>query len=241
MTELLYYNDININKFTAEISLIEINDKNLIITLDKTAFYPEGGGQPADKGTIADLAVTDVQKKDGIVYHYLQIPENGTKAPMTGDKVTGVIETFHRLEYMQQHTGQHLISAAMMNTAGVETVSVRQGSDFVAIETASDELSLELLQRIEDEANSYIRKNIRIQTHWTDAEGLKQYKLRRPTKHNINVRIVDIPGIDCVACGGVHLQSTSEVGLIKYIYQEKIRGTCQNLLEDRNPCISGLC
>ncbi len=223
MTELLYYQNNEILEFESEIVSVSEKDRGVEVILKKTAFYPEGGGQPADKGTIEGLSVVDVQKKDGIIYHYLE------KTPET-ENLSGkssavcIIDPEHRLDYMQQHTGQHIISAAMMRASGVGTVSVRQGSDYTAIETDAAQLSDEELKKIEDEANRYIRMNAPINAHITDEEGLKDFKLRRPTKYRENIRLIEISSIDCVACGGVHLKTSGEVGLIKYIYQEKIRG-----------------
>ena len=221
MTELLYYTNPDLHEFTAKIVAVNKSEKDYQLVLDRTAFYPEGGGQPADKGTIDGQPVEDVQKLDGLVYHHLDL---NSSIPETGSTVRCSIDQAHRLDYMQQHSGQHIISAAMMKTSQIQTVSVRQGSEFTAIETSENEISDEVLSLIEDEANSYIRADAPINPYWSDADGLKNFNLRRPSKHSSNIRIIDIPGIDCVACGGLHLHSTAEAGLVKYIYQEKIRG-----------------
>ena len=224
MTELLYYTDPDLLSFEAGVLSSRKDKKHLLLVLDRTAFYPEGGGQPADQGTLNGLRVLDVEKMDGDVVHRLQLPSGGTEIPKEGDRVEGLIDGEHRLDYMQQHSGQHVISAAMMTTAAIATVSVHQGADFTAIETSEEEIAEELLYRIEDEANRAIRASVPIESHWTDAEGLSAFSLRRPSKHSSNIRIIEIPGIDCVACGGMHLKNTAELGLIKYIRQEKIRG-----------------
>ncbi len=222
-TDLLYYKNPDITEFSAAVLSIDYAENRLRLILDRTAFYPEGGGQPADRGTINGLIVADVRKNDGTVHHFIEIPDENSAVPEPGDKVNCTIDIPYRKDYMQQHSGQHVISAAMMKSCGVETVSVRQGSDFTAIETASAELDLDTMLRIEDTANSFIRLNAPINALVTDKDGLKQYKLRRPTKHTSNIRIIEIPGIDCVACGGMHLRTTGEIGLVKYIWQEKIR------------------
>ena len=224
MTELLYYQDTGILEFNSVISAAGADDSGFYLLLEKTAFYPEGGGQPADRGAINGITVADVQKKDGEIRHYLSLSADNTALPAAGETAECIIDGEHRMEYMQQHTGQHLLSAAMMNTSGIETVSVRQGADYTAIESSSEEIDAETIKLIEDEANSYIRRNVEIKAHRTDAEGLKNFSLRRPSKHSTNIRIIEIPGIDCVACGGMHLKTTAETGLVKYIYQEKIRG-----------------
>ncbi|MDC7125573.1 MAG: alanyl-tRNA editing protein [Spirochaetales bacterium] len=222
MTELLYYQDSSIEEFSAEVISLKKDKKKLIVELDKTAFYPEGGGQPADTGIINNFQVIDVQKKDGIISHTIKASSESDLN--IGSIVNCKIDMLHRLDYMQQHTGQHLISAAFFRTEEINTVSVNQGEEFTSVEVATPELSKEQIENIEKKANEYISDSISINTAWTDEEGLGKYNLRRPTKHKEGIRIVDIPEIDCVACGGVHLSNTSETRLIKFIYQEKIRG-----------------
>ena len=223
MTELLYYSDTAILEFDARITGTGEDKTGPYLELDRTAFYPEGGGQPADRGTINGFSVADVQKNEGVVRHYIDLPDEHAVIPESGSRAACMIDGAHRLDYMQQHTGQHLLSAAMFNTAGIETVSVRQGADYTAIETSAEAISAETLRLIENEANGYIRQHVEIKTCRTDAEGLRSFSLRRPSKHTSNIRIVEIPGIDCVACGGMHLAYTSQAGLVKFIYQEKIR------------------
>ncbi|MBI9106534.1 MAG: hypothetical protein JEZ04_07280 [Spirochaetales bacterium] len=224
MTELLYYTQPDIHRFTALILSADISNDEIQIVLDRTAFYPEGGGQPADRGTINGLTVNYVRKEDGLVIHHVAPPAVGAEFPAIGLIAECSIEEAHRLDYMQQHSGQHVISAAMMKTGGIETVSVRQGEEYTAIETSKSAITDEILYRIEDEANRVITENVPIQAHWTDADGLLRFNLRRPSKHSSNIRIIEIPDVDCVACGGMHLNNTGKIGLVKYIRQEKIRG-----------------
>ena len=223
MTEILFYDNPDLMNFRATILSVDTSSENPAVVLDRTAFYPEGGGQPADRGTINGVNICDVRKKDGEIYHLLK---EGTPREelVPGEEADCIIDSTHRFDYMQQHSGQHLISAAMMSVGGIETVSVHQGTEYTAVEVSAETIDHELIRRIEDEANGFIRSNTPIIPEWTDEEGLKTYNLRRPSKHSNNIRIVNIAGIDCVACGGMHLKTTSEVGLIKYTHQERIRG-----------------
>ena len=223
MTEILFYEQPDLLNFRAKILSIEEASANTIIILDRTAFYPEGGGQPADRGNINGFNVCDVRKKDGEIFHLLK-PGVDISVITPGQEVDCAIDFEHRFDYMQQHSGQHLISAAMMSVGGIETVSVHQGTEYTAVEVNEESLDTEVLRRIEDEANAFIRSNTAIVPEWTDEEGLKDYKLRRPSKHSRDIRVISIAGIDCVACGGMHLKNTVDIGLIKYTHQERIRG-----------------
>jgi len=223
MAEILYYNNPDLLDFTAEILSVDANSDGFSIVLDRTAFYPEGGGQPADRGSINGFRLTDVRKKDGEIYHSIAA-DSALSSPAAGTTAECRVDFDHRFDYMQQHSGQHIISAAMMNAAGIETVSVHQGEDYLAVETSAEAISSEVIRKIEVEANAAVRSNTAIVPEWTDAEGLKKYKLRRPSKHSTNIRIIRIAGIDCVACGGMHLKTTADIELIKYSHQEKIRG-----------------
>ncbi|MDC7225363.1 MAG: alanyl-tRNA editing protein [Spirochaetales bacterium] len=224
MVKILYYEQPDLLEFEAEVvSSAEKNGKFEII-LNQTAFYPEGGGQPADRGMINNLQVNDVRKRNGEIYHIISGPLDKAWMPAAGEHVRCSIDFDHRFDYMQQHTGQHIISAALMKTAGIETVSVHQGEEYTAVETSAENIDAETIRAIENEANAAVRANAAVVPEWTDAEGLKNYNLRRPSKHSTDIRIVNIAGIDCVACGGMHLKNTAEAGLIKYTHQEKIRG-----------------
>jgi len=126
MTALLYYADPLLREFTTTIA--SIDPDRLVVTLAATAFYPEGGGQPADLGTVADTPVVDVQKsRNGAILHRLESPLPAAITP--GDTVHGQVDWPHRHEYMQQHTGQHVLSGALMRAANAPTVSVHQARD----------------------------------------------------------------------------------------------------------------
>ena len=216
MTEMLYYQDTGKSEFEARILEVVKEKKAWRVVLDKTYFYPEGGGQPADKGWINDIPVANVQKQGDVIYHYL--PKN----PGQG-KIKGKINLDWRKDFMQQHTGQHIISGALWQVGKYKTVSVHMGIDYTTIEIDAPEIPEQHLVQVEKLANQVIRDNLPLSFIHTHHQDLEQFPLRKPTDREGKIRLVKIGDFDCVACGGVHLDSTRQVGLIKAIGIEKIR------------------
>lgn len=217
MTEKLFYNDSSCYTFTARTVNIDKDPESSLfkVELDRTCFYPEGGGQPADRGTINGIQVTDVQKEGETVFHYMK------EAP-GGESVTGEVNKDHRKEYVQQHTGQHILSALLKKLFNYNTLSVHQGEEYTSIEIDREFITENELMTLESEANRVVCSNLLIKTHVTaDPE---EYPLRRETKVTGTIRVVEITGLDYAACGGVHSRTTGEVGLIKVLFTEKIRG-----------------
>jgi alanyl-tRNA synthetase len=216
-TEALFYQDIDRAEFEATVIEIREGKRGWQVVLDRTCFYPEGGGQPADKGWINGIPVTDVQKVDGQILHYLD------KDPGTGTVSAGIDMEWRR-DYMQQHTGQHIISGALWQSGKYKTVSVHMGSDITTIEVDREHISPEELEKVEDLANRIIHRNLPVEYIVTDLRELKKYELRKPCPVEGEIRLVRIEGFDCVGCGGIHLKTTGEVGLVKAVGIEKIRG-----------------
>lgn len=217
MTETLYYKDIDKTEFEAEVVEV-IKEKNLWkVILDKTCFYPEGGGQPADKGQLNDIPVSDVQKEGDSIYHYLP------RDPGTGT-VHGKIDTQWRHDFMQQHTGQHIISGALWRVGRYKTVSVHMGGDYTTIEIEAPEIPEEDLVKVETMANKVINDGLPISPIYTHQRELDKFPLRKPVTRGGDIRLVKIGDFDCVGCGGLHLDSTRKVELVKAIGVEKIRG-----------------
>lgn len=225
MTYPLYYDDATATEFEAKI--VKIDDQRKHVVLDQTLFYPEGGGQPADRGYLDGVAVKDVQKgEDGVIVHSLAKPLESSIS--IGAPVVGSIDRAHRFDYMQQHSGQHVLSAALWNEAGAATVSVAQGSEVTSIEIDTDQLSPQQIAAVVDRANEAIRKNLPVRGFWiTDAE-LSRYRLRRSTKRRGKIRLVQIGSddhpYDLVACGGVHLPATALLNVVQLVQEERIRG-----------------
>jgi len=218
MTETLYYQDSNISEFEARVLEVVKEKEGWRVVLDKTCFYPEGGGQPADKGWIDDIPVSHVQKQGNVVYHYL--PGNPGQEHGT---VKGKIDMGWRKDFMQQHTGQHIISGALWNVGKYKTVSVHMGSDYTTIEIDAPEIPVQQLLQVEKLANRVIRDDLPLSFILTNHQELEKFPLRKPADREGEIRLVKIGDFDCVACGGIHLDSTRKVGLVKAIGIEKIR------------------
>jgi|GEM_PF-418923 len=246
MAEKLYYSDPYQKEFKATITEKEKIPDGWKIQLDRTAFYPEGGGQPADKGTLNDIPVFDVQKEDDRVYHYVkELPAGGS--------VSGLIDWKHRFDYMQQHTGQHILSALLKRILHAATVAVHQAEDYMSIEIDLISINNEQILIVQEKANQLVCSNQPVYSFLNGNTPIAEFPIRRETKFTENVRLVqiggkslesasreelkeasislageldtDISGLkDLAACGGVHTTRTGEVGLIKYKGQEKVRG-----------------
>ena len=217
MTDLLYYKNVYQVEFEAKIlSIDQVKDKYAIV-LDATCFYPEGGGQPADAGWLNDVRVVDVQSQNGEVIHY-------TEDPIKGETVRGKIDWEKRFDFMQQHTGQHLLSQSLVRVGNYRTVSVHLGDSYTSVEIDAPQIPDEEIYVVEKIANEAIGKNLPIETHWVDRAEVHRYHLRKPPPKVEKVRVVQIEGFDSSSCGGTHVSRTGEVGIIKIIGQEKIRG-----------------
>jgi len=216
MTTKLFYNDPYQFEFTARV--IECNAQNGLseVILDQTCFYPGGGGQPADRGILNDISVLELKEENGIIKHYLPTPPLGIE-------VRGKIDEQRRLDFMQQHTGQHIISAALQKVASCETVSVHLGEDYTAVELNCSEITPDLIQDAENLANEIITQNLPVIVHYITPDELKQFPIRKIGNASGRIRIIEIEGFDYSGCGGTHLKRTGEVLLIKFIGQEKIR------------------
>lgn len=219
MTEKLYYRDINQIEFEAQV-VEALNEKKIWkVILDKTCFFPEGGGQPADKGWLNDIPVQDVRKEGDEIIHFL--PENPGQVNGT---VKGKIDPVWRKDFMQQHTGQHIISGALWTIGKYKTVSVHMGLDYTTVEVEAPEIPEHDLVEAEKLANRVITEDILLHCIEAGHNELEKFNLRRPTQREGKIRLVTIGDFDCSACGGLHLDSTSRVGLVKAISSEKIRG-----------------
>jgi alanyl-tRNA synthetase len=217
MTEKLYYQDPNCYQFQANVKE-KIQDSGKIgLVLDRTYFYPEGGGQPSDQGEIDGAQVHDVQVRDGKILHYIN-------QDVTTDIVQAIVDKSRRRDYMQQHTGQHILSQSLLRANKINTVSVHFGDQETYIETDASTISDEILMEVENIANSVIRENMEVKTTWVDSSEVSKYNIRRPPPEVSRIRIVQVGDFDATACGGLHVSSTGQVGLCKITGAEKIRG-----------------
>lgn len=216
MSEKEYYNNPYCQNIETEI--VEITTKGLV--LSSTISYPEGGGQPGDSGTINASPYSDTQLIDSKIVHVIE--SEGFKV---GEKVKLTINWSHRYFFMKQHTAQHMLSGLFFTLFNIGTVSVHQGVDILTIETDKAEISQEILFALEDAVNQKIRDNHKVTylSHLT-LEEAEELNLRRSIKVDSDVRIVQIEGVDQIACGGLHVNSTAEVEQVCYVGQEVIRG-----------------
>ena len=220
MTEQIYYNDQYKRADSSTIRKVDQMKKGYGIVLDRTIFYPEGGGQPGDTGFIGNARIVDTRKKDGEIYHFTDTSPDF----QAGDSVECTLDWERRYDYMQQHTGQHILSGVMYSLFGIATVSVHQGEEYLTIETDREEISEEEIFAVEDEANRIITQNIPLNIFTVDETETGKMHLRRVPKVSGKIRLVEVGEYDIVACGGIHVSSSSEVRLVSWIGVEKIRG-----------------
>lgn len=184
------------------------------VTLSETAFYPGGGGQPSDRGTIGGIAVEDVFEREGHIYHVL------AKAPEKG-KVSCSIDRERRFDLMQQHTGQHLLSAVLFKLYDCKTSSLHMGMDDLSIDVTMSEMTQQLLTAVEDEVNAYIYRDLPVITHTVTAGEAGEMTLRKAPPKVDEVHIVEITSIDRSPCCGTHVLRTGEIGIVKIVKAEK--------------------
>ncbi|MCI0331275.1 MAG: alanine--tRNA ligase-related protein [candidate division Zixibacteria bacterium] len=218
MTKLLYYDDKWLFEFSATVVSTGAFKGKPAVELDQTAFYPEGGGQPADRGVIAGVPVVDCQKANGRVWHVLEQPLPAE----VGSPVFARLDAARRFHNMQKHTGQHLLSAVFLQE-GFPTVSVHFGEEESTLDLSGGALSSELLKKVEEQANRLAFENIPVKVFWASEEELPALGLRKTPEVLGKYRIVEIEGLDRSACGGTHLDATGPIGVIKILRVEKVR------------------
>jgi alanyl-tRNA synthetase len=212
MTQRLYYDDAYTTHFTARVvERLTVDDQPALV-LDRTCFYPSGGGQPADRGTINQVEVADViaRQSDGAVLHLLS-------AEVQADQVTCRVDWERRVDHMQHHTGQHILSAAFVVEAGANTVGFHLGSESVTIDLDKSHIPPATLDRVEDLANQVVREDRPVRAWFPTGAELDEMHLRGVPLLDGPLRVVEIEGFDCNACGGTHVARTGEIGLIKII------------------------
>ena len=209
-TEKLYYQDSHLTTFTATVLSCEAGKHGYDVVLDRTAFYPEGGGQPGDRGMLGDAAVTDTHEKNGEIVHYCAAPL------AVGAAVEGKIDWEFRFDLMQHHSGEHILSGLIHAAYGYDNVGFHMGKDAVTIDF-SGVIPEADLPELERKTNEIIWKNRPVQILWPDAEQLAQIPYRSKKALSGEVRIVEFPCADICACCGTHVKRTGEIGLLKIL------------------------
>lgn len=222
MTEKLFYQDSRIRKFTARVESCRETEKNQYeVVLDRTAFFPEEGGQYADSGRLVqgeqEIPVLDVQEKNGILIHYTE------KALQEGTEITGEIDYEERFSKMQQHTGEHIVSGIVHRRFGYNNVGFHLGNEEVTMDF-DGMLTMEQIREIEREANEAVAANVEIQVLYPTKKELKDIDYRSKMEIEGQVRIVRIPGWDTCACCAPHVTATGEIGIIKLTGAIKYKG-----------------
>ncbi len=193
ITEKLFYRDGYMREFDAHVISCEKTDGGYQVVLDRTGFFPEGGGQYADQGWLADAEVLDVQEKDGVIYHKVDAPL------LEGGTVHGRLDWDVRFERMQQHTGEHIISGIVHGRFGYENVGFHLGSDYCTMDF-NGSITREELKEIELEANKAVFRNLAVEVTYPSGEELAGMEYRSKIEIEGQVRIVTVPGYDVCAC-----------------------------------------
>lgn len=217
MTQRLFYEDPYCRSFTAAVTECVPAEEHWKVTLDVTAFYPEGGGQPADTGTLGAVHVLDTREKDGRILHI-------TDAPLEpGAPVEGTVDWEARFSRMQHHTGEHIVSGLINRLYGYDNVGFHMGRDAVTLDL-SGELSPGDLAKVERLANEAVWKNLAINVSWPSPDELAALHYRSKKELTGDVRIITVPDYDICACCGLHVARTGEIGLIKLVNAQRYKG-----------------
>lgn len=216
MTEKLYEQDAFLIKFEARVLSCVKGRKGFDVVLDRTAFYPEGGGQPYDTGRLGDVKVLEVHNRDGQIVHTCNHPLE------EGAAVTGIIDWDRRFDLMQQHSGEHVVSGLAHALWGCENVGFHLGAEAVTIDL-SIPLTEGQFSLLEAEANKYLWLDMPVEIAYPSPEELEHISYRSKKELTGQVRIVTFPGADCCACCGTHVKSAGQVGLVKLLSMQRFR------------------
>ena len=208
LTEKLYETDAYLRAFTGQVLSCQQMKDGWAVVLDRTAFYPEGGGQPCDLGTLNGARVLDVQERDGVIYHTVDTPLSG--------QVLGGIDWDRRFDLMQQHSGEHLVSGTAHRLYGVENVGFHMGAELITIDFDRI-VTMEELARVEALVNLAIWENLetRIRCYESEAACPESYRSKKEIAGQL--RLVEFPGVDLCACCGTHVKRTGEIGIVKIL------------------------
>lgn len=221
----LCYQRPGIKEFNAAVVSCENKDGKYRVELSQSAFYPEGGGQPGDRGVLIagkdrDIQVSDTKKIDGRVIHFTD------ESIPVGTEVKGILDWERRLDYSQNHTGEHIISGILKAWYGYENVGFHMNDTCVTFD-CSGPLDEEQLREVERYANEVIRRDIEVLELFPDAEERKNMDYRSKLNLDVIVRIIEMPGVDTCACCGTHVARTGEIGLIKFLSATNRKKGCR--------------
>ncbi|HYP28846.1 MAG TPA: DHHA1 domain-containing protein [Blastocatellia bacterium] len=219
-TEKLYFTDSDLVEFSAEVLDVTEGPGGARVVLDRTAFYPTGGGQPHDLGRIGGAEVIDViEDDDGRIFHIVR--ERGGVEP--GKAVRAEVDRARRLDHMQQHSGQHILSQAFVQACGAQTRSFHLGAETSTIDIELDSPSDEHMRAAEDVANAVIFENRPMRVHLLSEEEASKLPLRKDSAVHGTIRVIEVEGFDWSPCGGTHAKSTGQIGLIVIKSFERVK------------------
>lgn len=217
MTEKLYYENSYMKSFAAKVTECSKQGEQYAVVLNRTAFFPEGGGQPADIGVLNTVNVFDVQEHGDKIIHTTDSP-----FPV-GASVMGGIHWPHRFELMQQHSGEHIVSGIIHRLFGLDNVGFHMGAKSVTVDF-NGELGEEDLRMVEYLANEAVYRNLHIEVSYPSDQELAVLNYRSKKELSGVIRIVTIPGYDICACCGTHVARTGEIGIIRLISAQRYKG-----------------
>jgi len=206
--ERLYYDQPYLQEFATKIAAVKKTEDQWHINLEQTAFYPTSGGQPHDRGSINGIEVLDVYEEEDRVWHILAIEPESTQAECKLDWI-------RRYDFMQQHSGQHILSQAFWQHLRANTIGFHLTESSLTIDLDIADLTDEDLLIVEQEANRIVWSDRKILSHWCDDAQLSRMPLRKPPKVDKDIRVIEVAGYDWSPCGGTHTEFTAEVGIIK--------------------------
>jgi len=215
-TKKLYFEDPYQVEFKAQVTKKIIYEGKPAVILDQSCFYPESGGQPADKGTINGVKVVGALEEGENIIHLLQ-------EDISGETIEGKIDWKVRFDHMQQHTGQHILSQSFYELFSGETLSFHMGEDVSTVEIGVRNISEEEVEQVERRANEIVFQDREIKVYSVPEEQINDVPLRRPPQKEGIIRVVEVDGFDYSACGGTHCRRAGEVGIVKIFKWERIR------------------
>lgn len=217
MTDKLFYADSHQIRFEAKVISCAITPKGYEAVLDRTAFFPEGGGQAADTGRLGEAKVLDVHERKGIIYHLLD------RKVEEGEMLSGEIDWDQRFSRMQQHSGEHIVSGLIHERFGYDNVGFHLGEAVCTLDV-SGPLTKQELKEIEEAANEVVYQNVCVEVEYPDKECLAKMEYRSKIEIEGQVRIVRIGDVDTCACCAPHVNTTGEIGMIKFIQSQNYKG-----------------
>ena len=223
MTEKLYDTDSYLSEFTCKVISLYSDESYIYIETDRTAFFPEGGGQTCDKGTFDEVNVENIQIIDGKIVHFVKNSDENAEKFRIGKVLNGKFDMKKRFSDMQQHSGEHIFSGIVNSLYGYNNVGFHLGSEVVTLDF-DGELNENDICKVENLVNEAIWNNLEIKVTFPSDEELKEIKYRSKIEIDGQVRLVEIPGVDICACCAPHVKHTGEIGIVRVVNFERYKG-----------------